>query len=597
MPPHSPGNLNGQQYTTNKNIRQFSSRGSFRVRKELFPIRKTARGSTFLVMTPNPVLPDVRRGVFSAYIPFLCCLIVFGAVCLSAVLHKGLTYDEANHLNYGNQLAFGHSSARPINSVMPATALNALGMKVIPSLTGARAVTVLFSCFTAAVVFLWAFELYGLAAAYLAGLLYLCCPNILAHSGLVTTDIYAAGTVLLAMYSFWRLLNQPGLLHLTLCAVSLGLALLAKYTCVALGPIFVIILAVRYGSELPSRLRAAPHSGWRLLCGDALRFAGYACIFALVAITVINAGNLFEKVFVPLADFPLKSETFSSLLSKFPWLGPLPVPTSFAWFQGLDWVLHDSKTGAATPNLYLFGEMRDPTRGESFTGYYFLVSLFKVPIATQIILFAALIAMLWRRPSRDWLRNELFMLVPLLYFFYFFNFSMRTQVGLRHFLVAFPLAFVLAGGLLAKAGEKSSGNRLRIAAFALILLQVVSVARFYPHFIPYVNEFIADRRQAYKVFADSNLAWGGDDYYLKQYLAAHPEAVFEPKTPTAGTIVVETNNLVGIIYRQAFAWLRENFEPVDFVAGGAYLVYEVPADRLALPASPASPGKVEEEKP
>jgi hypothetical protein len=71
----------------------------------------------------------------AALIPFICCLAIFAVVSLLAIQHKGLTYDEANHLNYGNQLAFGHSSARPINSVMPATALNALGTKVHASLT------------------------------------------------------------------------------------------------------------------------------------------------------------------------------------------------------------------------------------------------------------------------------------------------------------------------------------------------------------------------------------------------------------------------------------------------------------------------------
>lgn len=539
--------------------------------------------------TDGPSSPNERNNTDeSAYgraaiIPFACFLVIFATVSLLAIQHKGLTYDEANHLNYGTQLAFGHSSARPINSVMPATALNALGMKIHPSLAGARAVTILFSILTAILVFRWAFELYGLHAAYLAGLLYLFCPNILAHSNLVTTDIYAAGTVLLAMYCFWRLLNRPTMLHAILSGSSLGLALLAKFTAVALGPIFLIIAAARCIHKLSGRPSL---SG---ITRKGIRFVFAISLMAIAAITVINAGNLFQRVFVPLNEFPLQSAVFSSLRDLFPWLGPLPMPIAFAWFQGLDWVLHDSGTGAATPNLYLFGELRDPTRGESFTGYYFLVSIFKVPLAAQLILLATAVRMLWRRHRYDWMRNELFLIVPLIYFFYFFNFSARTQVGLRHFLVAFPLAFVLAGSVLAGYKGRPPGTWQKTLIGLLLLAQAASVAPFYPHFIPYVNEIVTDRKMAYRLFADSNLAWGGDEYYLRRYQDAHPGAIYEPETPATGTIIVGLNRLVGLLEPEKFRWLRESAEPVDTIAGGAYLVYQIPGGNPAIPVENESP--------
>jgi hypothetical protein len=150
-----------------------------------------------------------------------------------------------------------------------------------------------------------------------------------------------------------------------------------------------------------------------------------------------------------------------------------------------------------------------------------------------------------------------------------------------HFLVTFPLAFVLAGSLLAQSKEPVAGRGLTIVAAILILAQVASVAPFYPHFIPYVNEFVADRSRAYKLFADSNLAWGGDDYYLKQYQVSHPEALFEPSAPSSGTIIVEVNNLVGLLDPEKFRWLREGFEPRAIIAGGSYLIYQVAAEELA----------------
>jgi hypothetical protein len=191
---------------------------------------------------------------------------------------------------------------------------------------------------------------------------------------------------------------------------------------VALLPISLIILTLRLSRGLPGLIAGNTSPAGTLLLKQGLKGMAAACLVAAVAIAVVNAGNLFQGVFVPLADFHLRSQTLSTLVARFPWLGHLPVPTSFAWFQGLDWVLHDSKAGAATANLYLFGELRDPTRGESFPGYYFLVSLFKVPIAAQLILLLAMGRLLWQRRQHQWLDNEIFLLVPLLYFFYFSTF-------------------------------------------------------------------------------------------------------------------------------------------------------------------------------
>lgn len=547
-------------------------------------------------LSSPPALPNVVESVterapnsarLRLWLPFVAFLLFFALTTVLSIQHKGLTFDEANHLNYGTQLAFGHAADRPINSVMPITALNALGMKIHPSLTGARAVTILFSLATATLIFAWTWELYGLAAAYLAGLLYLLCPSILAHSSLVTTDIYAAGTVLFALYAFRRLVNRTNPFNALLTGVTLGLALLAKYTSVALLPIFCIILAIRATGAVSRRRHASEQSASAVSARGMLRFAGAVLLVALTAVLVINAGNLFQRIFVPLADFHLQSHAFTSLLNVFPWLGKVPAPVSFAWLQGLDWVLHDSSAGAATPHLYLFGELRDPATQDPFTGYYFLVSLFKVPLPVQLILLLAAGTLLRQRDRHDWLRNELFLLVPLIFFFYFFNFSMRTQVGLRHFLVAFPPVFILAGSLLAAtAGQQASRRRRGITA-VLLLAQLVSVARFYPHFIPYVNELVTDRNRAYTLFADSNLSWGGDGYYLNKYLATHPKAVFQPPSPVAGTVVVELNALVGILHPESYRWLRDHFTPVDTIAGGSYLVYEVPDNAFAaLPVTP-----------
>jgi hypothetical protein len=94
-----------------------------------------------------------------------------------------------------------------------------------------------------------------------------------------------------------------------------------------------------------------------------------------------------------------------------------------------------------------------------------------------------------------------------------------------------------------------------------------------------MNELLWDRKDAYKLLADSNLDWGQDRMYLKRWRKEHPGTILSPPRPTAGRIVVSINQLVGVINRRRYKWLRENFEPVDHIAG-SYLVYDVKREDL-----------------
>ena len=107
----------------------------------------------------------------------------------------------------------------------------------------------------------------------------------------------------------------------------------------------------------------------------------------------------------------------------------------------------------------------------------------------------------------------------------------------------------------------------------------LSVFSYFPHYISYFNEFVWDRRRAYEILADSNIDWGGNDWFLEQYLKKYPDSLVEPNHPTAGRIIVGINHLVGLLNGEDFRWLRENFKPNDQIAY-SYLVYIVSKDDL-----------------
>jgi len=73
----------------------------------------------------------------------------------------------------------------------------------------ARAVMPLFATLGGLAVFAWSRSLYGPGGGLLALALWCLCPNILAHSRLVTSDVGATSLGVAATYLFWRYLKSP----------------------------------------------------------------------------------------------------------------------------------------------------------------------------------------------------------------------------------------------------------------------------------------------------------------------------------------------------------------------------------------------------
>ncbi len=539
-------------------------------------VERAAPGATATWLVPRQgsvvLLPPRQRGVV------LLLLGVLLALDIASMRYMTITEDEPHHYQYGqNMLDF--NSTRVIDSTMPLQALNALPAKLATQLppgrlsttlshieTG-RYATVLFSLVVALCVFQWARQLYGPAAGLLALTLYTFDPNLLAHSQLITTDLYAVGTMIFALYFFWRFLHLGGWMRAVGSALMLGLAQIAKYTAVALFPIFVVIAVGFHGRELWHEIRERRVDALRR---RAAVFSGVALGFVLLSFLVVNVGFLFNRTLTPLEQYPFHSNFFRSIQSSVGVLGALPLPVPYPYLEGLDLVVEHERTGSSFGNVYLLGETR---QGEGFAAYYFYASLYKLPIATQLLLLVAGVAYVARRGRFDFLRGEAVLFWPILFFAIYFSFFYRAQIGIRYVLVVFPLLYIFCGSLLAKgiALTRPMATVLSTAVGGLIL----SVLSYYPHFLPYFNALIWDRTQAYTVLADSNIDWGQNEWYLEQYLATHPGVIVHPDTPTAGTILVSVNRLTGVIGDpDEFRWLREHFTPVDHVAH-ATLVYRI----------------------
>jgi Dolichyl-phosphate-mannose-protein mannosyltransferase len=516
---------------------------------------------------------------------------------MTSLRHKGLTTDEPLHYQYGYRVLHVtprrtgplDASAMPFSSVHAMTSGNlavlaqTAGISLDTSWNGqvkrGRYATIAFSLLLALYVLKWSYELYGRNGALLSLSLYVFDPNLLANGQLVTADLPAALMTTIALYHFWHFLKLGGKGRALLSAATLGLSQLAKYSCIYLYPIFLVIAAIYRRSVLPTE--GVRSSRWpRLLCA-LRRWTIVTAFFAAVSILMINLGFGFNGIETPLSRYTLKDPFFKKLQAT-PIVGQLPLLLPVPYVQGLDLVKFEERMGQAWGNIYMAGNLRvnhhDGTlRG--FPGYYFYAAFFKVPIAKQIIFLVALFGYFSRRgqpAARALRREEVFLLIPILVYWIYFNFFFNAQVGIRHVLPVLTLATIFCGRLLAVSESKLR----RYTAIILVVWAAASALSYYPHFISYFNEFVLDKKLAYRHLADSNLDWRGNEWYLVEYVRRHPGVIVDPRKPQAGRIVVPVNALVGVNRNpEEYKWLREHFTPADHIAY-SYLVYDVLKEML-----------------
>lgn len=512
-------------------------------------------------------------------------VVVFLGLATLGLRHLSLTFDEPHHWRYGQNVLAGNSS-RFDDSKMPVSAVNAMPGKVaswlqpgplqdrLASPAAARSVTIAAAALLALLTFRWGRELYGVGAGLFALALYAFDPNVIAHSRLITTDLYAALAVTATCYTFWRFCRRPGWPTGMLAAAALAASQVAKYFCILLYPVLAVVALGYWAPTLASLVRAGDIRG---LVVATLETAKWVAILALVSLALINAGFLFSGTFTALVDYPFRSELFRGLQAAAPpWLARLPLPLPYPYLEGLDWVVARERTGEGLGPNYLLGHIRE---GRGFFGYYLVAYLFKVPLAVQIALLAALVLYGRRWRTNRFRERELFLLGPVLLLWIYFNVFDRAQIGLRHIMLTFPLMHIFTASLLESPPVWPRWRRLGVGT--LLAWQVISVLSYFPHELAYFNELLLDRRQAYKVLSDSNIDWHQSEWYLARYLEAHPEAIVNPRQPVAGTVVVAVLGVTGVAERWGYRyrWLR-HFEPVDHVAH-AYLVYRISPDDLA----------------
>lgn len=338
-----------------------------------------------------------------------------------------------------------------------------------------RMPVVFLSLLLGLLVFNWAKELYGDRAGLFALFLYVFEPNIMAHSRLTTNDLILALFLFSTIYQFWQHCDAPSRKSLVLTGISLGLALLSKFSALMLFPmLFLLALLGQKGQGAPSE--AEPEIGTLRRFPRSVRFAGRAFQSGFL-ISLIAAG-------VVLIFYRAQWGQFIDGLC-----------TSVAMYQGSE----------GEHKAFLMGDYSDHG-----WWYYFPVAfLLKTPVPILIYLMAAFLCFSFRRD-----RAEYFLLIPVGIIALSALLS-HVNIGIRHVLPIYPFLIVLASSVTT---IRSARPWLFAACFGgLALWYLVSSVSIFPSYLAYFNEFVGPKN-GYLKLADSNLDWGQDLKRLKRFL-------------------------------------------------------------------------------
>ena len=348
-----------------------------------------------------------------------------------------------------------------------------------------------------ALVFFTAKSRHGLPAALFALALCAFDPNLVAHAGIVHTDLGAALAFPAAVVAWEAARRRPAAPRLAVAALVLGLALVTKFSAVYLLPILL----------LQTLLAARSDSGGARVGRDLLRLAGVfagalAVVFAVyLPVTArMDAGDqaavIRDKV-GSVGGAPALAERIVSLARISPALGH--------YAGGLASVARQNAVGGGV--TFLNGKIST----DGFPQYFLVAFGAKSTLAFLVVTAAVLWAALRRRSG---LSEEMRLFLLPVAVLFLASIGTTYNIGIRHLLPVYPFLALLGGALFSRAwAARAASPRARAVAAIWIawpLLAAAELARIHPHELSYFNPLAGGPVGGARVLSDSNVDWGLD---------------------------------------------------------------------------------------
>jgi hypothetical protein len=421
----------------------------------------------------------------------------------------------------------------------------------------------LFSILGGLVVFAWSRRLYGTWGGLLSLVLWVFCPNILAHARLITSDVCSTALGVAATYVFWRYLRKPAWGWAVAAGLALGVAQLTKFSMLLLYAVWPFLWLVQLVLVGPQT--GQPDGRSRSTLRFVARSLAQGIAIVALSIVTVDVGYFFEGVGIPLGDFEFGSRTLTRPMTsdgvrphsanllyeaawqfrinrfRGTWLGRLPMPLPEHYLLGFDeqkietegiprrfiTAVQTKMSGAErlkpeTPDepkdgytVYLNGDLRRT----GWWDYYLLALLYKVPEGTWLLVGLSLAALVLVRRSRaDWFDEIALGTVPLVILFSM-TFLTDINLGLRYVLAILPYVFISVGKVVPWCmGLRGPWRRMMGSLLAGSLgLTIAASVWIHPHYLTYFNWASGGPDRVPARLIDSNLDWGQDLVALQEW--------------------------------------------------------------------------------
>ena len=396
----------------------------------------------------------------------------------------------------------------------------------------------------------WARRRFSRNIAMIAVAIFTTMPPILGHAGLITNDLGAATTLVLALLALERYLDERTPARAAILGVAIAAGLLMKFSFLVFFPPSALIVCVFRRKSVRWQ-----HLGLAALAAFFVVWAGYKFDFGSPKNLSKDGVFLFEYA----APKPLRALTRR--------LAEVPMPAP-AFSLGIAEVAFHNQQGH---DAYLFGE----SSRKGWWYYFPVVFFYKTPI--PLLLLAA-----WGIVVA---RERVYAAVAVAVMFVAMTASIN--IGVRHILPIYaPLAIVAAYAVM-HIGARATTLFSRAALAALLLWLFGGVATGGRDMLPWFNECAQPNPASIAV--DSNLDWGQDTLRLDDAVRELqiPElhaALFtnarmqvlplDPYVKTSGWCAVSEMTLAMGKAKGEYAWLSA-YRPVRRI-GSSIRLYAIP---------------------
>lgn len=338
-------------------------------------------------------------------------------------------------------------------------------------------------------------------------------PNVIAHASLVTFDVPAMITTLLAMLCFYGLIKYNNYKWAAYTGLATGIAAVTKYSSVAL--IAFIFISYSVIALFKIKKLSIYKSIKNLIIYSSMVFLVIIAIYLPFTYGITSSQEHYQIFNIWPGHLNLFSKPLLNFLNSF----SAPTKALGTWLDGV--FITNLEVGVNRGDVILLGHANNT----GFLLQYFpILFLTKNTIGELLLIFLGI----WLFIKFSFKKNAKYLLdesLALIYSIIYFSLALysKLKLGVRHLLpLEGTLSLFMAMIFSNNWSRKIYKIKLSYIFYILLAFSILSTLSAYPHYLSYYNEAAGGVYGSYNIAEDSNYDWSQDLITLKKWENNNP---------------------------------------------------------------------------